>query len=973
MTVRRISLLAMALATLLVLPMTAHAQTEAVITGVVTDSSGGVLPGVTVTAVHVASGNTFNSVTDERGVFRIQARVGAYTILMELQGFQSVRAQVTLLAGQTANIPVTMQPASLQENVTVTAEAPLVNVTQTSPTGNIDPQQFSELPAEGRNWMALLLVAPGSRTTSTNQNAPIPMRGVGGDQQFFQTNIDGQQVSNELGGGRQPLVSSEMISELQFISNRFDATQGRSLGVQVNVITKSGTNRYAGTVRGNFRDSRVGYAKDPLAGVVAPFRDQQVASSFGGPLIKDKLHFFGYQDYDHNPRTGIWTTPYPLFNISRAGLVTTKQGGLRFDYQMSNSTRFMVKGDLWRNWDDGLSGGSSYPSSAATTRETGNTLNFQVTKVMSNKMVNESKAGYSGYQYRNTCQTSWTNAWYKDKGPYGPVQECGPTITFTGFSFGGNQGYPRHRGQDRYWLRDDLSYSYDAKGHHDLRMGGEFIYHTEESANCTQCRGAYTATGRPAGLPTIPTPAQMQAWFPDPFNANTWDLNAINPWVTNFNIGIHKGRRDADRMNLAGGWVQDDWRLTNKVTLNLGMRWDIQTNAFANSGDVPPFMVPGRPNDWNNFAPRVGVAYALSDKTAIRGGGGLYYAENITSQVLYALEYRAVVRVDFPNDGRADFGVNPFNGPMPTYDQALARFCAYNNNAPNCLQRSTQELGPPRAYQNTQYTAQYTIGIQHQLATDVAFSVDYLYNHGGNEKSDILNVNLTYDPATGVNLPYSVRTNRPFPGDGIIGQDAYFGWSNLHSLNTSLTKRLSHHWQATVNYSLSGLWSASGNPLMGVPGQEPIQVPFKVADDLTYPYGFDAQDQRHRLVANGIWEIWKGFQISGYHYFGAGNRSATNYGGDLRNVGSGGQGRLRPDGTIVKLNSFIQPVQNRTNVRFQQRLPISKQVRVDVMAEAFDLFNVANYTLGTQESSLQYKKPVAGQSRTMQFGFLLAF
>jgi hypothetical protein len=384
-------------------------------------------------------------------------------------------------------------------------------------------------------------------------------------------------------------------------------------------------------------------------------------------------------------------------------------------------------------------------------------------------------------------------------------------------------------------------------------------------------------------------------------------------------------------------------------------------------------MVPGRPNDWNNFAPRVGVAYALSDKTAIRGGGGLYYAENITSQVLYALEYRAVVRVDFPNDGRADFGVNPFNGPMPTYDQALARFCAYNNNAPNCLQRSTQELGPPRAYQNTQYTAQYTIGIQHQLATDVAFSVDYLYNHGGNEKSDILNVNLTYDPATGVNLPYSVRTNRPFPGDGIIGQDAYFGWSNLHSLNTSLTKRLSHHWQATVNYSLSGLWSASGNPLMGVPGQEPIQVPFKVADDLTYPYGFDAQDQRHRLVANGIWEIWKGFQISGYHYFGAGNRSATNYGGDLRNVGSGGQGRLRPDGTIVKLNSFIQPVQNRTNVRFQQRLPISKQVRVDVMAEAFDLFNVANYTLGTQESSLQYKKPVAGQSRTMQFGFLLAF
>ena len=279
------------------------------------------LPGVTVTAVHVASGNTFTSVTDERGVFRIQARVGAYQILMELQGFQSVRAQVTLLAGQTANIPVQMQPATLQENVTVTAEAPLVNVTQTSPSGNIDPKQFSELPAEGRNWMALLLVAPGSRTTSTNQNAPIPMRGVGGDQQFFQTNIDGQQVSNELGGGRQPLVSS-----------------GDDLGAAVHLEP---LRRDAGTLarRAGERDHQVGH--EPLRGIGArqlprqrhratrrtrsrarstPFKDQQIASSFGGPIIKDKLHFFGYQDYDHNPRTGVWTTPYPLFNISKDGL-----------------------------------------------------------------------------------------------------------------------------------------------------------------------------------------------------------------------------------------------------------------------------------------------------------------------------------------------------------------------------------------------------------------------------------------------------------------------------------------------------------------------------------------------------------------------------------------------------------------------------------------------------------------------------
>ena len=128
------------------------------------------------------------------------------------------------------------------------------------------------------------------------------------------------------------------------------------------------------------------------------------------------------------------------------------------------------------------------------------------------------------------------------------------------------------------------------------------------------------------------------------------------------------------------------------------------------------------------------------------------------------------------------------------------------------------------------------------------------------------------------------------------------------------------------------------------------------------------------MVFNGIWEIWKGFQVSGYHYFGAGNRSATNYGGDLRGYGPGGEGRLRPDGTIVPRNSFIQPVQNRTNMRFQQKFVLPSHVQVDLIAEAFDLFNVANYTLGTQESTVaQYKKPVSGQFRTMQFGFRLGF
>ena len=203
------------------------------------------------------------------------------------------------------------------------------------------------------------------------------------------------------------------------------------------------------------------------------------------------------------PGTGIWNTPYPLFNVTRDNLITTKQGGARLDYQLSPQTRFMLKGDLWRNWNEGMTGGSGYPSAAATTRETGNVLNLQLTRVLSNRALNELKAGYAGYYYFNTCHTTWSNHWYRFDGPYGPVTECGPIVQFTGFTFGGNQGYPRHRGQDRYWVRDDLTLTYEARGRHDLRAGGEFIYHTEMSANCTACRGVFAARGRPAGLPTL--------------------------------------------------------------------------------------------------------------------------------------------------------------------------------------------------------------------------------------------------------------------------------------------------------------------------------------------------------------------------------------------------------------------------------------------------------------------------------------
>ena len=184
------------IAAMLVLPVIAHAQ-EATLSGTVSDTTGGALPGVTVRAVHEASGNNFEAVTDARGDYRLPVRVGAYRVTADLAGFAPVTRTLALLVGQTAVVNLQMSVSGVQESVTVTGEAPLLDVTQSSLGGNIDPRQMQDIPLSGRNWMELVMLAPGARgnsvtndpTTWTNSR---DSRRQGGD---FELNVDGQQVT----------------------------------------------------------------------------------------------------------------------------------------------------------------------------------------------------------------------------------------------------------------------------------------------------------------------------------------------------------------------------------------------------------------------------------------------------------------------------------------------------------------------------------------------------------------------------------------------------------------------------------------------------------------------------------------------------------------------------------------------------------------------------------------------------------
>ena len=196
--------------------------------------------------------------------------------------------------------------------MTVTGEAPLVDTTTSTVGANIDPRQMQELPINGRNWMDLTLLAPGARRNEGGGMAQFR-------QGYSQTNVDGQQMTinyHSQTDSEQPGFSRDAIAEFEVVANRFDATQGRSQGMIVNAVTKSGTNSFAGTFGGYFRSDKFN-AKDFITDRVLPYSNQQVSTTFGGPIKRDRIHFFGSYGYEREPKTYTFTSPYPFFNIDQ--------------------------------------------------------------------------------------------------------------------------------------------------------------------------------------------------------------------------------------------------------------------------------------------------------------------------------------------------------------------------------------------------------------------------------------------------------------------------------------------------------------------------------------------------------------------------------------------------------------------------------------------------------------------------------
>ena len=927
---------------------------EATLSGTVSDQTNSVLPGVTVTAVHQASGNTFVGVTDDRGFYRLPLRTGVYRVAVELAGFATVNRGVELLVGQQAVMNLQMTPSAVQESVTVTAEAPLLDMTSSTLAGNVDPRQMQDLPVNGRNWLDLTMLTPGARTNAVGE-APV----LGDGRGTYQLNVDGQQVTNYVQFNRaNPRYSRDAIAEFEFVANRFDATQGRSMGVQVNAITKSGTNTPGGTFSGYFRDDRFN-APDFVAHKRLPYSNQQISGTFGGPIKKDRVHYFANYEYEREPRTSTWTTPYRAFNIDLTGTRWQRETGVRVDVQFSPRTRLSMRGTNWREFIPYAAGSAtSTPSATVETNNKSNQFNATLTQVLGTNAVNEIKGGFAGSGWDQTTPVKNPKATVTDG--FGSAN-----ILLRGLTIGTGTFVPQRPRQSGYSLRDDYSTSFTGAGRHSVKAGGEYIYDHMQYFFCNVCNGQLDA--RNGAIP-----ANVEQLFPDLFDASTWNLNALSSISVRWRQGIGDFNLVTPR-HVIGTWLQDDWAIKPRFTLNLGVRYDLSTNAFENEVGIGPFLPANRPNDTNNIAPRLGFALSLTPRTVVRGGAGKFFGD--VHNPHFTRAFAQQISPERAYDGRPDFASNPFNGPVPSFDAVLASLCS-TSNVPGCIRRELPFtiFGP---WAEIPYSYQASVGVQRQIGSSMGVDADYIYTGerkvSWNETG--YNINLSYNPATGTNYPFADISRRPYPEYGAIDMWIPNGArSNYHALSTAFTKRMSNGWQASGTYLLSELRDAYAQPYSGLQ-----QVPFPVAPDLGAEYSLAQNDQRHRVVLNGIWQLKYGFQVSGLYFYGSGSRYPTSYGTDLRDLGGIGANRLRPNGTIVPRNNFVGLPLHRVDARVQKKFVVSSRTTLEGIAEVFNLLNHANYgAYTTQEVSVAYGKPssnpaVAYQPRMAQLGFRVTF
>jgi hypothetical protein len=860
-------------------------------------------------------GSKFATTTNTQGMYQFPAlRAAKYVLRFEAPGFAPSERTITLPVGQIITVDAAMQLATAASSVAVEAAAEGVDTTSSTVAGDVSPTEVSKIPLNGRNYLQLAMMVPGI-TSNDVVNSPLGSTDAG----KLQINVDGQQMTQNTAGDTfgEPQYSQDAIDQFQIITNRFDATLGRSSRIQVNVQTKSGTNNFHGSLYGYFRNSAFN-ADDPVAHKLLPFSDQQFGGTFGGPILKNKVFFFFAYEGERQPNT-IFDTPTGFGGLTYSFNNELRTNSYLFhaDWQINNSHRLSARGSGY-TWVEPFNNvtGSASPTRATDSTRTSYAGLLNWTWTISPALVNELKVGYNHFDYENS--------------PLILTPEFRlPTITV-----GSPYNYPQHIGEDVEQYRDDFFW---LKGGHSFKIGMDYL-HTVFAGNFGQnVRG--TVLGFSSGVSSLNLASIFPVWN-DP---STWNVAALSPYATSFTQGFGNFNFSIPT-NAIAFWFQDDWKLSPKLTLNLGLRYDndlgiFNPNLYLKSGVQTPHY-----NDNLLFQPRVGFVWDVDGtrKTVVRGGAGIFYADIQANQTYDDTLFNGQTTISPAIQATA---ANPINLSAPFGSITGAQFLS------GAVPISAQTIQPLAPNVHTPYSLQISGGVERQLSRTWTMSADYVHFRVYHdwERTD---ANLYFNPATG----YALNPNLGRPNPNFVGILNFTTPAAAGSINDALQVQVQHRFSqsfsASAAYTLARLKDSTTGAFYYPNNQY----------DLAAEWANSPDNQTSTLTLAGAYQ-WKwGISLSGSFHFGSGQNFAVTasqnpfglsgvtdrlftassaYYGPSANITSMTLGGVAYD--LVKRDSLVGNPIERVDLRLSKTFTLKDRIRFIPMIEAFNLFNHSNF------------------------------
>jgi hypothetical protein len=911
---------------------TAAAQLDtATVIGTIVDAQGAVVPGVTVVVRNVDTGFTRAGTTDAEGHYRIAAvPPGRYEITAELQGFSTTtRRGVQLSLGSESVLNFTLQLAGVAENVTVTADTPIVETTTAAVQSAIHRDQIDLLPLISREYTSLLRLVPGAQ--SSNGTSFTGSRG-----RSNQWTIDGVDNSEDISGYSRQSPALESVKEVQVLVNGFKAEYGSASGGIVNVVTRSGTNDFHGNGFYLFRNQEM-MSMNPYADRALgkdPFQRVHYGGTLGGPIARDRMHFFATYEREDRDTFSDSTITLPTSAQIASAAASTREflssHGIGGDLFGDGGRRRLVRPEFVDVHKatlrtDNQFGANQFLTFRYTMDHERDPSGTSGTLLDFNGSTAFFRTNYLNANHKWIVGANKLNELYIQFGQsFGDWKAAYPDLTNIsvsgGFSLGGPTNYPQGRTDYVTQVVNNFSWNLvgTRTGEHGIKTGAQMKIFRSNSFFDSNFRGIYT----------FPTLSAFLQGKPSRFTQNQGDSTLARP------------------NQIYGFYVQDDWRINRSVTLNLGLRYDFEGAKTEALKDVSGAPGPGISGDKNNFAPRFGFAWAPRGSTtqAFYGGTGIYYDQiilNIIGNARFTPPKVIGVQIDAPA------WPDPFVGGKTSIPP------------PN-----VSIIDPDL---HTAYNWNSQVGYRRELMRDVGLDVSVVYNRGY-EQVAILNTNalprgsasIFGTPRAGVTRPDPAFTNKSFYSN--LGQIRYTG------LLVDLKKRFSRRLQAEVNYTLAKTRDNSFNFVSG----------FTVPERMDLSWGPGSQDRRHVLRGNttlvlpfdvqfgligefmteaplnitaardlngdgltGDWvneDICVNVSCPGFHY-------SRNSAGELTTEQANGLRALFGLSPISRFEN--NPRYFNADMTLQKRFRIHGDQRFRVTAEAFNVFNIPQRLLGS--------------------------